>query len=89
MAAKKGLIYLYLSLYQDFRNIPEIWIRQTARRGEDYLQDKLLVDVALGHGGLEVRTLQETQKELVHQLMEAQTARDKTSTIVCVCLLKE
>lgn len=41
---------------------------------EDYLQDKLLVNVAFGHGGLEVRALQETQKELIHQLTERQMA---------------
>lgn len=33
-----------------------------------YLQDKLLVNVALGHRGLEVWALQEPQKELIHQL---------------------
>lgn len=49
--------------------------KREERRGEDYLQDKLLVNVAFGHGGLEVRALQETQKELVHQLMEAQSKR--------------
>lgn len=38
------------------------------QREKDYLQDKLLVHVAFGHGGLEVRALQETQKELIHQL---------------------
>lgn len=76
--SKRSFIYLYLSIYQDFRNILELWIWQTAfsEEREDYLQDKLLVDVALGHGGLEVRALQETQKELVHQLTEAQTASD-------------
>lgn len=53
------------------------------RESEGYLQDKLLVDVAFGHGGLEVRALQETQKKLVHQLTEAQTRSDETPFSVC------
>lgn len=48
-------------------------------RREDYLQDKLLVDVAFGHGGLEVWALQETQKELVHQLTEGQMVGSQAS----------
>lgn len=35
---------------------------------DNYLQDKLLVDVAFGHGRLEIWALQEAQKELIHQL---------------------
>lgn len=46
---------------------------------EDYLQDKLLVDVAFGHGGLEVRALQETQKEFIHQLGGEAKVSDSTS----------
>lgn len=53
------------------------------RQNEGYLQDKLLVDVAFGHGGLEVRALQETQKKLVHQLTDTQTRSDHTPFSVC------
>lgn len=33
-------------------------------------QDKLLVHISLGHGGLEVWALQETQEKLINQLGE-------------------
>lgn len=55
----------------DFTSISEL-LRETNRSGE-YLQDKLLVDVAFGHGGLEIWALQETQKELIDQLTKTQT----------------
>lgn len=47
--------------------------------GGAHLQDKLLVHVAFGHGGLEVRALQETQKELIDQLGKPQRAKDQTA----------
>lgn len=37
-----------------------------------------MVDVALGHGGLEVWALQETQKELVHELRSKQEMNDRS-----------
>lgn len=60
-----------------------LWRRERER--EIYLQDKLLVHVAFSHGGLEVRALQETQKELVHQLTETQTESNQTH-LVSMCL---
>ncbi len=83
VVSKRSFIYLYLSIHQDFRNISELWIQQTAsvKEREPYLQDKFLVDVAFSHGGLEVRTLQETQKEFVHQLAEGQTIRKQLEII--------
>lgn len=47
--------------------------------GGAHLQDKLLVHVAFGHGGLKVRALQETQKELIDQLGKPQRAKDQTA----------
>lgn len=46
--------------------------RRVRTREGAHLQDELLVHVALGHGGLEVRALQKTQKELIDQLEEPQ-----------------
>lgn len=74
-ASEMGFIYLYLLFYQaEYLKALILHLSRMQRR-KDYLQDKLLVDVAFGHGWLEVRALQETQKELIHQLEEEQAPK--------------
>lgn len=43
-------------------------------------QDKLLVHISLGHGGLEVWALQETQEKLIYQLGEGRNKKVSSGT---------
>lgn len=43
-------------------------------------QDKLLVHISLGHGGLEVWALQETQEKLIYQLGEGRDKKVSSGT---------